>query len=487
MLRGAENWMARKASFFVGRAKHGLATRQDHIDETSRVVRGISDWMGGADLPSGSKFKLSQEMAQRIIDESKNPTAELVAQHVRWLELAANMLDLAEEEWREYTEETIAGAEEMSHRLAVVRNTSFLVAAGLAGAAFAPAAFAAATASGAGTATAAGTAITVGATAGGVTGGALEFTGAVRARASQRRRPRAPGSTGTTWRSEKAKGRGPGPSPVGSEPPEGSSRRRSRLRSASDWSPGACPRRSPSAWPSTPQAGGIVGTASGAIAAALENAGALARGEISLTEYAMRVEKGGAAGGVTGVGVGAASAVFGRRGIAADDDWSAVGKELGATAPTPRTAWNLPGGWRQAKPEAFRLIFGSKTLPDINRPGNVKMTLGHIVEKSTGGTHSLDNLMPQLNAVNVRLSGIYARKPFRLTLPSGEERVITSLNGKPIVGSLREAFETGVFDMAEQRAISNYVTHLVIGENPAFERELAELVRRIPELAELVD
>jgi hypothetical protein len=171
----------------------------------------------------------------------------------------------------------------------------------------------------------------------------------------------------------------------------------------------------------------------------------------------------------------------------AEATWSALGKELGATPGAAPTGWTLPGKWRQAKTEAFHLIFGSKTLPDINRPGRVRLTLGHIVEKSTGGTHSLDNLMPQLNAVNVKLSGIYARKPFRLRLPSGEEQVLTHLNGKPIVGSLREAFESGVFDMAEQRAISDYLTHLVIAENPAFEKELAELVRKVPNLAELAE
>lgn len=161
-----------------------------------------------------------------------------------------------------------------------------------------------------------------------------------------------------------------------------------------------------------------------------------------------------------------------------------LAEEVG-TAPAKVTPnWTISGSWRTAKKEAYRLIFGSKTLPDINRPGAVKMTLGHIVEKSTGGTHSLDNLMPQLNDVNVKLSGIYGRKPFRLTLPDGSQVRMTSINGKQITGSLREAFDSGLFDMAEQRAISNYITQQVI--TPAFEKELADLIKKIPDLADLV-
>jgi hypothetical protein len=168
-----------------------------------------------------------------------------------------------------------------------------------------------------------------------------------------------------------------------------------------------------------------------------------------------------------------------------EEVFAELGKELGTTPARVVPGWTIPGNWRTAKRDAYRLIFGSSTLPDINRPGRIRMTLGHIVEKSTGGTHSLDNLMPQLNAVNVRLSGIYGRTPFHLVQPGGAEVRMTAINGKPIVGSLRDAFASGAFDSAEQRAISNYLTLQVI--TPEFERELDELIRLIPNLADLLD
>lgn len=170
--------------------------------------------------------------------------------------------------------------------------------------------------------------------------------------------------------------------------------------------------------------------------------------------------------------------------VKGEEVFEELAEELATTPATITPNWVIGGNWRTAKKDAYRLIFGSKSLPDINRPGKVQMTLGHIVEKSTGGTHSLDNLMPQLNAVNVKLSGIYGRKPFRLTLPDGRDVPMTSINGKKIPGSLREAFDSGVFTMDEQRAISNFITQQVI--TPAFEKELANLIAKIPNLAELV-
>ncbi|MGZ4316455.1 MAG: hypothetical protein ACXVRS_11570 [Gaiellaceae bacterium] len=160
-----------------------------------------------------------------------------------------------------------------------------------------------------------------------------------------------------------------------------------------------------------------------------------------------------------------------------------VGKQFGTTPARPSPGWTIPGTWRSAKPLAYRFIFGQSTLPDINRLRAIRMTLGHIVEKATGGRHSLENLMPQLNKVNVRLSGIYGRKPFAMPLPDGAWKRISVINGKRIEGSLREAFESGVFSYEEQRAISHWITGTVI--TPELEAELADLIRRIPKLAEL--
>jgi hypothetical protein len=492
MLRGSAKWLARKASFIVGRAHNGLEALAEHKG-TNRFVRGLSDWMGGADLPDGERFRAARDLAQHIVDESKEPTAESVGRGVRLLELSASTLDAAEEEWRNYIEETVSGAEEMSHRLSIVRDTSFAVAAGLAGAAVAPAAFAAASAAGAGTATAAGTAIAAGAVTGSAAGGTLEFTGATAGEGV---------ATAVTQgaefdmgyverRTEEGLVKGAIGGGLGAAGQLASPHVTAALteRLVGRGLPASLAQRLVVHGTS----GALVGAPSGALGAALESAGALARGDISLREFAGRVWGGflggGAVGGVVGTlaGLRSPGKLPSDGEPVGDDDWTAINEELGLTSQTPRTNWTLPGTWKQVKPEAYRLIFGSQTLPSINRPGQVQMTLGHVVEKSTGGANALDNLMPQLNEVNVRLSGIYARKPFRLPASSGEASVVMSLNGKPIAGSLREAFESGVFDLAEQRAISNYLTSLVIAENPEFERRLAELVRQIPGLAEQLE
>jgi hypothetical protein len=162
--------------------------------------------------------------------------------------------------------------------------------------------------------------------------------------------------------------------------------------------------------------------------------------------------------------------------------WEELAKELETTPSKAIPNWNIPGKWRSVKPQAYEFIFGERALPDLNRPGKIQMTLGHIVEKATGGTHSLDNLMPQFNKVNVRLSGIYGRKPFALPLPNGEMKVIESINGKAINGSLREALAS--FSLDEQRAISYFVTSSVI--TPELETELAALIKKIPHLKDLV-
>ena len=170
--------------------------------------------------------------------------------------------------------------------------------------------------------------------------------------------------------------------------------------------------------------------------------------------------------------------------------WEELAHELGAAPASAPFNWSIPGNWRAAKPQAYRFIFGQSTLPDINRPGNIQMTLGHIVEKVSGGTHSLDNLMPQLNDVNVKLAGIYNRKSFSLPVPGGGNLPIAEINGKPIDGSLREAFlrspnDPNAFSTDEQRAISYCVLQSV--NTPEFENRLAELMDKVPNAPELVE
>lgn len=180
--------------------------------------------------------------------------------------------------------------------------------------------------------------------------------------------------------------------------------------------------------------------------------------------------------------------------VAGEEVWGELAQDLGTKPARVLPNWTIPGNWKQAKPAAYKLIFGTKTLPDINRPGAIEMTLGHIVEKATGGTHSLENLMPQLMAVNRELAAIYARKELVVRLPNGDPVVIRALHGKKIEGPLRDAFaqidpktNLPVFSADEQRAMSNYLLTHLLAENPLFEQRLAELIQKIPKLADEIE
>ncbi len=165
------------------------------------------------------------------------------------------------------------------------------------------------------------------------------------------------------------------------------------------------------------------------------------------------------------------------------EDWSDLAQALNTTPARAVDNWNLPGDWKRVKPDAYELVFGARSLPDINRPGRIRMTLGHIVEKTSRPMHSMENLMPQLNAVNVKLSGIFARKPFTLQVDAHSNLAPTNINGKPIgAGSLRDAFGSGTFTVDEQRALGYYLLDHVLAEHPTFEPELAHLVGEIPDL-----
>jgi hypothetical protein len=167
-----------------------------------------------------------------------------------------------------------------------------------------------------------------------------------------------------------------------------------------------------------------------------------------------------------------------------NEDWSDVAQALGTSPARVVPNWTLGGEWSRVKPAAYELVFGSKTLPDINRPRQIQMTLGHIVEKTSTPLHSLENLLPQLNAVNVKLAGIFATKPFRVRIDGSTEVVLQNLNGKPITGSLRDAFGSGTFTVDEQRAMGYFLLEQVLAAHPEFEPRLAELVAQIPALME---
>ena len=184
MLQGLGVWIYRKADYVHGLAENGYEVHDDHLRETNSVVRGISDWMADQDELSLTVWDSALSESQGVLDALKEADfnaddveiglAEVPAQ-AQNLASAAAALDDAQAQWHQYIEGTIAGAEVTIHRLEIVRNVSFGVAAGLAGAIAAPAVFAAA----GGGLLGGGLALGAGTAAGAGTGAALEFTGAV--------------------------------------------------------------------------------------------------------------------------------------------------------------------------------------------------------------------------------------------------------------------------------------------------------------------
>jgi len=178
-------WLQRKAKHAFSMAKIYLETQTDHVEGSNSLIRGISDWRGDVDLPSYSNYLNPMQEATSILialnlldhTEPVLTNAQTVSSLFRRFADVARDVQQARYEWDVYITGTISGADAMVATLETVRNVSFAVAAGLAGAAVAPAAFAAVVA-GKGTAVATGAAIVAGAGTGGVTKAGLEFTGA---------------------------------------------------------------------------------------------------------------------------------------------------------------------------------------------------------------------------------------------------------------------------------------------------------------------
>jgi hypothetical protein len=91
-----------------------------------------------------------------------------------------------------------------------------------------------------------------------------------------------------------------------------------------------------------------------------------------------------------------------------DDVFREISEELGLDVAQVTTKWHFPGSWSKVKDLAYRAIFGVDNLP-FNSPGKVKVSVHHIVEKWAGGKHSTDNLVPLLQRVHAKVSGIYSR------------------------------------------------------------------------------
>ncbi|NCC37293.1 MAG: hypothetical protein EOM24_35580 [Chloroflexia bacterium] len=72
MLSGLRRVTSREADRIASLLEVYLETRNDHVNNTNSVVRGISDWMGDVDVPSQMRFiipKARAEAAKQALDE----------------------------------------------------------------------------------------------------------------------------------------------------------------------------------------------------------------------------------------------------------------------------------------------------------------------------------------------------------------------------------------------------------------------------------
>jgi Domain of unknown function (DUF4157) len=143
--RNLARWIRLQAGLISDQARFmKKEVHQDFINDTNSVVRGISDWWGDVDMPSTFIWEIPRikaDVLSRALENGEVPSAEAITRYSAALRDAAESLDRAEAQWHAYIEGTIAGAEGVTHALVIVRNTSFAVAAGLAGAVAAPAVF----------------------------------------------------------------------------------------------------------------------------------------------------------------------------------------------------------------------------------------------------------------------------------------------------------------------------------------------------------
>lgn len=184
LLQGISWHLSVKADYYKGMCEVYRDTRNDHVENNSSLIRGVSDWMGDVSVPDESVYTQPMDRAQAIMDElaSGQPTIDSVIKASQELRGVAEDYYAGERAWSIYINGTIHGAEVTASRLETVRNTCFAVEAGLAGAVVAPLAFAAAgtglaavgVTGTAATVLAGGTAIGAGTLAGGVLRGGLD-------------------------------------------------------------------------------------------------------------------------------------------------------------------------------------------------------------------------------------------------------------------------------------------------------------------------
>jgi hypothetical protein len=318
LLNGQVTWLAGKARYIHGVAEGSRDVHQGFFDDTNSVIRGISDWMADQDELPVSVWAPPMDQAQAIIDALAgvdpftlpvDQAIALVVAQARGLVGASDALSEAEGAWHRYIEGTISGAERTAGHLETVRNTSFAIAAGLAGAAVAPAVFAAA-GTGLGAVGVTGTTATVlsgtaavgaGAVAGGVTQGTLDVV----APGMQAGRSAGDRFTSGFGQGMVSGGLGAVGGLVAPGVAGGISRRLYGV------APGALTGGARAVVSSA--TGAVVGAPLGAAGSAITNAAALARGEIDVETYLERIGWGTLSGTVFGAGFGLLGAVGGRR------------------------------------------------------------------------------------------------------------------------------------------------------------------------------
>lgn len=288
LLRGLAWHLGIKADQYKGLCEVYLETRNDHVENNSSIIRGISDWAGDVSVPDESVYTGPRNSAQALIDDlaKGEPTEASIIDASRRLRAVMSDYYAGEDAWNTYITGTIQGAGGVATGLEAVRNTCFAIEAGLAGAVVAPAAFA----------LAGGGALGVTAAVGGgaIAGGTLRGTLEVALPGLQADRPADERFTsgfksGAIQGGIGAAGALAAPGVSGALAP--------KLGIAADAVPTVTQRLVLGG-----ATGAVIGAPSGAAAAALTNAGPWIDGEMSLPEYLGSIRK-GTAGGLIGGGV----------------------------------------------------------------------------------------------------------------------------------------------------------------------------------------
>ncbi|MEP6832320.1 MAG: hypothetical protein ABJB74_02955 [Gemmatimonas sp.] len=322
-----------------------LKILDNHIYSNNFTVRYIADKFGGVELPDRSTFAYAISLANTIMALLNNEPAGTPAELIEWysprIVLASTLLQTvidaskqAEQSISIYLHGTIEGAAVAVGRLETVRNVSFGVAAGLAGAVAAPFVFAAAGGGVLGSAAAVAGATEAGATV----GSALSFTGGVAEQLAYK--AATPGEHSFDWGKVGAQTRrglregaiaGALSAPGALLAPGISGAVGTRLFGSAEAAAATFAKR----FAVGATTGLIVGAPTGAAHAAVTNAADLASGKLTARQYFLALAQGAAVGGV----IAAGGAVVQTSGL-----YRSGGQRFNPFSGTPTTpGWMIPG------------------------------------------------------------------------------------------------------------------------------------------------